>query len=175
MFRRLIPLLLFLLITPFTLTAQDAHPPQFLYRVNGVSSCPRTRIDARFRVTCFGDLSIRNCIIFALPPHMLRILPCVLTLPAHEMFSARGLPKPMYRPVLDHASRRTIATTSTASRPPFTLSSRCHSGYETHPFRDRSIVPCGCFCTRDSDRIPGHHCCKTGTNATTVSTRRLRH
>ncbi|MBK8028288.1 MAG: hypothetical protein IPK17_02020 [Chloroflexi bacterium] len=32
MFRRLIPLLLFLLITPFTLTAQDAHPPQFLYR-----------------------------------------------------------------------------------------------------------------------------------------------
>ncbi len=33
MFRRLFPLLIVLLITPFTLTAQeDAHPPQFLYR-----------------------------------------------------------------------------------------------------------------------------------------------
>lgn len=33
MFFRLIPLLIVLLITPFTLTAQeDAHPPQFLYR-----------------------------------------------------------------------------------------------------------------------------------------------
>lgn len=34
MFRRLIPLLLVLLITPFTLIAQENadHPPQFLYR-----------------------------------------------------------------------------------------------------------------------------------------------